>query len=101
MDSSCTQTVEGDQGNRPDSPASDIGGQASHAPPINEPEQLVGGNMGILQQLAQALQRAGQPAANVTQRSAIKRMTRYRPIDFLGKKDDEPSIEENWLERTE
>ena len=22
-------------------------------------------------------------------------------MDFLGKKDDEPSMEENWLERTE
>ena len=49
MDSSGTQRVEGDQGNRPDSPASVIGGQASHAPPINEPEQVVGGTMGILQ----------------------------------------------------
>ena len=101
MDGSGTQRVEGDQGNRPDSPASVIGGQASHAPPINEPEQVVGGAMGILQQLAQALQRVGQPAANVPQRSAIERMTRYRPIDFLGKKEDEPSMAENWLERTE
>ena len=28
-------------------------------------------------------------------------MARYRPIDFLGKKEDEPSMAENWLERTE
>ena len=28
-------------------------------------------------------------------------MARYRPIDFLGRKDDEPSMAENWLERTE
>ena len=28
-------------------------------------------------------------------------MTKYRPIDFLGKKDDEPSMVENWLKRTE
>ena len=68
MDCSGTQRVEGDQGNRLDSPASVIGGQASHAPPTNEPEQVVGGTMGILQQLAQALQRVGQPAANVPQR---------------------------------
>ena len=67
MDSSGAQRVEGDQGNRPNSPASVIGGQASHTPPINEPEQVVGGTLGILQQLAQALQRAGQPAANVPQ----------------------------------
>ena len=100
MDSSGTQRVEGDQGNCPDSPASVIGGQASHAPPMNEPEQVVGGTMGILQQLAQALQRAGQPAINVPQRSAIERMASYRPIDFLGKKEDEPSMAENWLERT-
>ena len=92
MDSSGTQRVEGDQGNCPDSLASVIGGQASHAPPMNEPEQVVGGTMAILQQLAQALQRAGQPAAYVPQRSAIERMARYRPIDFLGKKEDEPSM---------
>ena len=101
MDGSGTQRVEGDQGNRPDSPSSVIVGQASHAPPMNEPEQVVEGTMGILQQLAQALQRAGQPAANVPQRSAIERMARYRPIDFLGKKEDEPSMIENWFERTE
>ena len=28
-------------------------------------------------------------------------MVRYRPVDFLGKKEDEPSMAENWLERTE
>ena len=28
-------------------------------------------------------------------------MARYRPIDILGKKEYEPSIAENWLERTE
>ena len=50
--------VEGDQGNRTDSPASVVGRQASHAPPVNELEQVAGGTMGILQQLAQALQRA-------------------------------------------
>ena len=27
-------------------------------------------------------------------------MEKYRPIDFLGKKDDEPSMAENWLEIT-
>ena len=92
MDGSGTQRVEGDQENRLDSPASVIGGQASHAPPMNEPEQVLGGTMCILQQLAQALQRAGQPAAIAPQRSTIERMARYRPIDFLGKKEDEPSM---------
>ena len=101
MDGSSTHKVEGDQGNRPDSPASVVGGQASHAPPTNEPEQVVGGTMGILQQLAQALQRAGQPTVITPQRSAIERMARYRPVDFLGKKEDESSMVENWLERTE
>ena len=48
MDGSGTLRVEGDQGNRPDSPASVVGGQASHAPPTNETEQVVGGTMGIL-----------------------------------------------------
>ena len=101
MDSSTPLTVEDDQGNHPESPASVEGGQASHTPPVNEPEQVAGGIMGILQQSAQALQRAGQPAAIAPQRSAIERMARYRPIDFLGKKEDEPSMEENWIERTE
>ena len=27
-------------------------------------------------------------------------MARYRPVDFMGKKEDEPSMAENWLERT-
>ena len=85
------------RGNCPDSPASVVGGQASHASPTNEPEQVVGGTIGILQQLAQALQRAGQPAANAPQRSTIERMARYRLIDFMGKKDDEPPMAENWL----
>ena len=41
MDSSGTHRVEGDPGNHPDSPDSVVGGQASHAPPTNEPEQVV------------------------------------------------------------
>ena len=53
---------------RPNNPASVEGGQTSHAPPMNEPEQVVGGTMGILQQLAQALQRAGKPAVIAPQR---------------------------------
>ena len=51
--------------------------------------------------IAQALQRATQPAVVVPQRSTIERMAKYRPIDFLGKKDDESSMAKNWLERTE
>ena len=68
------------------------GGQASHAPAVNEPEQVM---------LAQALQRAWQPAATAPQRSTIERMARYRPIDFLGRKEDEPLMAENWLKRTD
>ena len=101
MDGSSTQRVEGDRGNHPDSPVSVVGGQASHAPPVNEPKQVVGGTMGILQQLAQALQRAAQPVLVAPQQSAIERMVRYQPIDFLGKKDNEPAMAKNWLERTE
>ena len=101
MDGSGTHRVKGDQGNCPDSPASVVGGQESHAPLVNEPEQVVGGTTGILQQLDQSLQRSRQPATIALQRSAIERMARYRPIDFLGKKEDEPSMAENWLERTE
>ena len=100
MDGLGTHRVEGDQGNRLDSLASVVGGQASHDPPVNGSKQVAGGTMGILQQLAQALQRAGQPAAISPQQSAIERMARYRPIDFLGKKEDEPLMAENWLERT-
>ena len=75
--------VEEDQGNRQDSLASVEGGQASHAPPMNESEPTVGGAIDILQQLAQALQRAAQPATVASQRSAIERMARYRPVDFV------------------
>ena len=28
-------------------------------------------------------------------------MARSRPVDFMGKKENEPSMAENWLERTE
>ena len=55
--------------------------------------------MDILQQIAQALQRAVQLVAVVPQRSTIERMEKYRPIDLLRKIDDEPSMIENWLER--
>ena len=48
MDGSSSQRVTSDQGNRPDSPASVVGRQASDAPLENEPEQVVGGTMGIL-----------------------------------------------------
>ena len=62
VDGSAPLRVEDDQGNCLDSPASVVGGQASQAPPVNELEQVARGTMGILQQLAQALQRAEQPA---------------------------------------
>ena len=86
MDGSVSLKVEDDQGTRPNSPASVEDGQASHAPPINEPEQVAGGTMGILQHPAQALQRVGQPAAIAPQRSAIERMARYRPVDLSERK---------------
>ena len=57
--------------------------------------------MDILQQIAQELEKAAQPTAIVPQRSVIEGMEKYRPMDFLGKKDDEPSMAENLLERTE
>ena len=101
MDGSASLRVEDDKGTRPNSLSSVEGGQASHAPLMNEPKQVAGGTMGILQQLAQALQRAGQPAVIAPQRSAIERMSRYQPVDFMGKKEDEPSMAEIWLERTE
>ena len=41
-----------------------------------------------------------QPVAIASHRSAIERMARYRPIDFLGRKEDDPSMAENWLEMT-
>ena len=101
MDSSGPHRVRGDSGSRPNSPASVEGGQAFHAPSIREQGKAVGDSMDILQQIAQALQRAVEPTAVFPQRSAIKRMEKYRLIDFLRKKDDEPSMAENWLERTE
>ena len=100
MDNSGHHRVKGDSGSRPNSPVSMDGGQASHAPSIHEQVQAVGGTIDIFQQIAQALQRKAQPVVISPQRSAIERMARYRPIDFLGKKDDEPSMAENWLERT-
>ena len=40
MDSLAPLRVEDDQGNFPNSPASVESGQASHAPLVNEPEQV-------------------------------------------------------------
>ena len=60
--------VEDDQGNCQDSRVSVEGGQASHAPPMNEPEPTARGAIDILEQLAQALQRAAQPVAVSPQR---------------------------------
>ena len=77
------------------------GGQASHAPSIHEHGQAIGGVVDILQQIAQALQRVSQPSQVALQWTSIKRIAKYRPIDFLGKKDDEPSMAENLLERIE
>ena len=71
------------------------GEQASHAPSICGKGQATGSAMDILQLIALAPQRAAQPAAVVPQRLAIERMEKYRPMDFLGKKDDESSMMEN------
>ena len=101
MDGLGLHRVRGDWESHPNSPASVEGGQASHAPLISEQGQAAGSVMDILQQITQALQRAIQPTAVVPQWSAIERMAKYRPTDFLGKKDYEPSMAENWLEITE
>ena len=101
MDGSEPHRFRGDSGSRLNSPASMEGRQVSHALLIREQGQAVGSAMDILKQIAQALQRLAQPAVVVSQRSAIERMEKYRPMDFLRKKDDEPSMAENWLKRTE
>ena len=101
MDGTGHNRVRGDSGSHPNSLVSVDGGQASHAPSIHEQGQAAGGTMDILQQISQALQRATQPATVVPQRFAIERMEKYQPIDFLRKKDDEPYMVGNWLERTE
>ena len=100
MDGSAPLRVKDDQGNRPNSPVSVEGGQASHAPPMNELKLVAGGAIDILQQITLTLQREAQLAVVTTQRSAIERMARYRPVDFMGRKEDELSMADNWLERT-
>ena len=60
MESSGPNRVIGDSKSRPNSLASVDGGQASHAPLIHEQGQAIGGAVDILQQIAQALQRAAQ-----------------------------------------
>ena len=101
MENSGPNIVRGDSGSRLNSSVSVDGGQASHAPSIHEQGQAGGGIIDILQQIAQAFQRAAQPAQVVSQQTTIERMAKYWPIDFLGKKDDEPSMVENWLESIE
>ena len=58
MDSSSHHRVRGDLGSHPNSPVSIDGGQESHAPSIHEQGQAARGTIDILQQIAQALQRA-------------------------------------------
>ena len=101
MDGLGPHRVKGDSGSRPNNPASVEGGEASHASSICEQGQAIGSAIDILQQIAQALQRAAQLAVTVPQLSAIERMAKYRPMDFLGKKDNEPSMAKNWLKRNE
>ena len=52
MDGSSFQGVVGDRGDRPYSPASVEGGQASNAPPLHQQEPTMGGTMEIIQQIA-------------------------------------------------
>ena len=73
MKSFSPNKVNGDSGSRPNSPVSVDGGQASHAPSIYEQGQAAGGIFYILQKIAQALQRAAQPAQVVPQRTAIEK----------------------------
>ena len=101
MESSGPNMVKGDLRSRLNSPASVDGGQASHAPSIHEQGQAIGGVVDILQQIAQTLKRVAQPIQVVPHRAVIERMKKYRPTEFIGKKDDEPSTMENYLERTE
>ena len=49
MDCSGPHRVGGDIGSLPNSPASVDGGQASHAQPMNDQSQAIGGAMDILQ----------------------------------------------------
>ena len=65
MNSSGTHRVRGDSGSCSNSPTSVDGWKASHAPPMNDQGQATGGAMDILLQIAQAPQRAVQPAAVV------------------------------------
>ena len=58
MESSGPNRVRGDSRSRPNSLVSVDGGQASHALSIDEQGQAAGGTVDILQQIAQALQRA-------------------------------------------
>ena len=65
MDSLEPHRVGGDSGSRPNSPASVDSEQASHSPPMNDQGQATGGAIDILQQIAQALEKAVQPVAVV------------------------------------
>ena len=77
MDSSGSYRVEGDSRSCPNSPATVDGGQASHAPPMNDQGQATRGSMDTLRQIAQTLQRAAQLVIVVPQRSTIERMEKY------------------------
>ena len=58
MESSSPNRIRGDSRSSPNSLVSIDGGQASHDPSIHEQGQATRGVVDILQQIAQALQRA-------------------------------------------
>ena len=101
MESSSPNRVRGDSRSRPNIHACVDSGQSSHALSIHEQGQAIGRVVNILQKIDQPLQRAAQPVQVIPQRVIINIMAKYRPIKFLGKKDDEPSTAENWLGITE
>ncbi|KAL5851872.1 hypothetical protein ACOSQ3_006990 [Xanthoceras sorbifolium] len=89
---------EGGDRNRPGSPASVAGGASgeSVSPRMVGPEAQ--GQPAYMQQMVEFFQNVARAAPR---KSAIEQLAKYKSTDFHGRKDDDSSAAEYWLERTE
>ncbi|KAL5821576.1 hypothetical protein ACOSQ3_023458 [Xanthoceras sorbifolium] len=83
---------------RPESPANVAEGAYRESVSPRAAGLEVQGQPTFIQQMAEFFQNV---ARAVPRRSAIERLTKYRPTDFHGRKDEDASAAEYWFERTD
>ncbi|KAL5801306.1 hypothetical protein ACOSQ3_032938 [Xanthoceras sorbifolium] len=80
------------------SPASVTGGASGESVSSRMARPEIQGQLVNLQQMAEFFQNMARAARR---RSAIERLTKYRPTDFHRRRDEDASAAEYWFERTE